>query len=341
MPAGFPNATRCNSIEAHPAIAGRRICRCRRSRLDRCNGDDKVHIPDGYLSPIFSIGLGVVTVPTWVVATRRVQQVLNHRTVPLLAIFAALCFTIMMFNVPVPGGTTAHGVGGTLVAIVLGPSAAVIVGQHRADHPGAVLRRWRHSGHLRQLLQHGDLLPFVGYSTLPPDRRPLAAPLDPSRLGGRHRCLRRHHGRRALRRGRARLSSPSCSTRTGGRCTARTVLAEASRPCCSRTCSAPRSSRRRSPAFGFAYLQQHHPEYLTSLRGCSPPGRDARDGPGHARPLWQLVGGGVVAIAVVLLGAPGWSTGGGDLDTLSAPTGRQVDWLGRGDHARRGRAIAA
>jgi cobalt/nickel transport system permease protein len=32
----------------------------------------------------------------------------------------------MMFNVPVPGGTTAHGVGGTLVAIVLGPWAAVI-----------------------------------------------------------------------------------------------------------------------------------------------------------------------------------------------------------------------
>ena len=32
----------------------------------------------------------------------------------------------MMFNIPVPGGTTAHGVGGTLIAIVLGPWAAVI-----------------------------------------------------------------------------------------------------------------------------------------------------------------------------------------------------------------------
>jgi cobalt/nickel transport system permease protein len=32
----------------------------------------------------------------------------------------------MMFNVPVPGGTTAHAVGGTLAAIVLGPWAAVI-----------------------------------------------------------------------------------------------------------------------------------------------------------------------------------------------------------------------
>src|SRR5215212_8031375 len=85
-----------------------------------------MHIPDGYLSPVFSLGAGAVTVPIWAVAGRRVQAVLNHRTVPLLAIFSAFTFTIMMFNVPVPGGTTAHGVGGTLMAIVLGPWAAVI-----------------------------------------------------------------------------------------------------------------------------------------------------------------------------------------------------------------------
>src|SRR6478672_10723446 len=86
-----------------------------------------MHIPDGYLAPAFSVGMGVVTAPSWVIATRRVRTVLNQRTVPLLAIFAAFTFTLMMFNVPVPGGTTAHGVGGTLAAIVLGPAAAVIV----------------------------------------------------------------------------------------------------------------------------------------------------------------------------------------------------------------------
>jgi cobalt/nickel transport system permease protein len=32
----------------------------------------------------------------------------------------------MMFNVPIPGGSTGHAVGGTLVAILLGPWAAVI-----------------------------------------------------------------------------------------------------------------------------------------------------------------------------------------------------------------------
>ena len=71
-----------------------------------------MHIPDGYLSPVVSIGLGAATLPVWGVATQKVKAILNHRTIPLLAIFAALSFTIMMFNVPVPGGTTAHGVGG-------------------------------------------------------------------------------------------------------------------------------------------------------------------------------------------------------------------------------------
>src|SRR5215469_12715265 len=85
-----------------------------------------MHIPDGYLDPIFSIATGVVTVPVWARAVNKVRSVLNNRTVPLLAIFSAFSFTIMMFNVPVPGGTTAHGVGGTLIAIVLGPWAAVI-----------------------------------------------------------------------------------------------------------------------------------------------------------------------------------------------------------------------
>jgi cobalt/nickel transport system permease protein len=46
--------------------------------------------------------------------------------VPLLSVFSALSFTIMMFNVPLPGGTSGHAVGGVLMAIVLGPWPAVL-----------------------------------------------------------------------------------------------------------------------------------------------------------------------------------------------------------------------
>jgi len=43
-----------------------------------------------------------------------------------LAIAAAFSFVIMMFNVPIPGGTTGHAVGAVLAAILLGPWAACI-----------------------------------------------------------------------------------------------------------------------------------------------------------------------------------------------------------------------
>jgi len=85
-----------------------------------------VHIPDGYLSPASAAVMYGAALPFWSIAVQRARRVLSDRTVPLLAIFAALSFAIMMFNIPVPGGTTAHGVGGTLIAIVLGPWAAVI-----------------------------------------------------------------------------------------------------------------------------------------------------------------------------------------------------------------------
>ena len=54
------------------------------------------------------------------------QKALTRRTVPALALFSAFAFIVMMFNIPLPGGTTGHAVGGTLLAIVLGPWTAVI-----------------------------------------------------------------------------------------------------------------------------------------------------------------------------------------------------------------------
>jgi cobalt/nickel transport system permease protein len=65
-------------------------------------------------------------VPFWAVAVNRVRKTLTARTVPVLALFSAFSFVLMMFNIPVPGGTTAHAVGATLLAIVLGPWPAVL-----------------------------------------------------------------------------------------------------------------------------------------------------------------------------------------------------------------------
>ncbi len=85
-----------------------------------------MHIPDGYLSPQTCAVMYGAALPFWVIAAKKVKEQLTTKTVPLLSVFAAFSFVIMMFNAPVPGGTTAHAVGGTLMAIVLGPWAATI-----------------------------------------------------------------------------------------------------------------------------------------------------------------------------------------------------------------------
>jgi cobalt/nickel transport system permease protein len=43
-----------------------------------------------------------------------------------MAIGAVFSFVIMMYNVPIPDGTTAHAAGGAIIAIILGPWAACI-----------------------------------------------------------------------------------------------------------------------------------------------------------------------------------------------------------------------
>ncbi len=85
-----------------------------------------MHIPDGYLSPSTCAVGYVGMLPIWAVAVKRVQKALNTRLVPLMVMGATFSFVIMMFNVPIPGGTTAHAVGGGILAVILGPWAATI-----------------------------------------------------------------------------------------------------------------------------------------------------------------------------------------------------------------------
>jgi cobalt/nickel transport system permease protein len=85
-----------------------------------------MHIPDGYLSPSTCAVFYAAAAPFWYVALQRLKRLLTSRLVPLISIFAAFSFVVMMFNLPLPGGTTGHAVGMGLGAIVLGPWGAII-----------------------------------------------------------------------------------------------------------------------------------------------------------------------------------------------------------------------
>ena len=85
-----------------------------------------MHIPDGYLSPSTCATLYVLSGSGWWIALKKIKRVLMTRTIPLISVFAAFSFVIMMFNLPLPGGTTAHAVGIAVAAIVLGPWGAIL-----------------------------------------------------------------------------------------------------------------------------------------------------------------------------------------------------------------------
>ena len=85
-----------------------------------------MHIPDGYLSPQTYIPLFGVFISAAAIAIKKVKNEVSARNIPYLGMAAAFSFIIMMFNLPVPGGTTGHAVGSAVIAIIFGPWAAML-----------------------------------------------------------------------------------------------------------------------------------------------------------------------------------------------------------------------
>ncbi len=282
-----------------------------------------MHIPDGYLAPAIALALAVPTVPAWGLATQRVKKVLNNRTVPLLAIFSALSFTIMMFNIPVPGGTTAHGVGGTLIAVVLGPWAAVIavstalILQALFFGDGGVLAIFANC------LNMGIILPFVGYGTY----RLLAA--------GAPRLATR----RAIAAGIGAYVGISVSALAVGVELGLQPLLFSSG---GHALYSPYGLREAIPAMlfshlfaasiveglitglGVAYLQRRHPEYLMGLGSVFAPDAEGEGAPAR-RPLWQVVCA-MVGSAILVIGVVGLIEGGGNPGRMFGTDWTAVDW---------------
>ena len=85
-----------------------------------------MHIPENYLSPQTCGVMAAAMIPVWGVCIRKVKTELPKEKIALMGVGAAFSFISMMFNIPIPGGTTGHAVGGTLIAALLGPYAACL-----------------------------------------------------------------------------------------------------------------------------------------------------------------------------------------------------------------------
>jgi cobalt/nickel transport system permease protein len=80
-----------------------------------------MHTPDGFLHPWMAGAFLLIAGAVLAVAAMRARDSLTEYRIQLFAVVAAAVFAAQMLNWPIPGGTSAHFVGGAFAAIVLGP----------------------------------------------------------------------------------------------------------------------------------------------------------------------------------------------------------------------------
>lgn len=85
------------------------------------------HIPDGFLSAPVLAGSAAASAGVLAVAARRSSAKLRERQAPLLGAVTAFVFAAQMFNFPLGAGTSAHLLGGVLVAAMAGPWVGMLV----------------------------------------------------------------------------------------------------------------------------------------------------------------------------------------------------------------------
>ncbi len=85
-----------------------------------------MHIPEGYLSPQTYVPFYAIFISLMGVALKKVKKRLTLKLIPFLGMSSAFSFLIMMFNIPIPGGSSGHVVGAALIALIFGPWVAAV-----------------------------------------------------------------------------------------------------------------------------------------------------------------------------------------------------------------------
>lgn len=85
-----------------------------------------MHVPDGFLSPRLTLPAYAVAAPLWAWAVRRHFGRAATEALPVIGSLTALAFVVQTIMIPVPGGTSVHLVGMTLLALLYRPLVAFV-----------------------------------------------------------------------------------------------------------------------------------------------------------------------------------------------------------------------
>jgi len=85
-----------------------------------------MHIPDGFLTPTTCVVMYLISLAFLVWSWKKVRLNYPKSFIPIIAVSSAFIFAAQMINFPIVLGTSGHLVGGTFLAILLGPYAAIL-----------------------------------------------------------------------------------------------------------------------------------------------------------------------------------------------------------------------
>ena len=85
-----------------------------------------MHVPDGFLSPQITVPAYAIAAPLWAWGAKRHFGRAATEALPVIGSLTALSFAIQTIMIPVPGGTSTHLVGVTLLALLFHPLVAFV-----------------------------------------------------------------------------------------------------------------------------------------------------------------------------------------------------------------------
>jgi len=85
-----------------------------------------MHIPDGFLSLTICILMYLVSTGFLIWSWKKAKNTYSSSVTPMLAIPSAFVFAAQMVNFPIFYGASGHLVGGTFLAVLLGPYTAIL-----------------------------------------------------------------------------------------------------------------------------------------------------------------------------------------------------------------------